>query len=90
MVSDDSIVGPMNLGNPVETTIVELAQEILRLTGSKSAIKRLPLPVDDPMRRCPDISKASQNLGWRPEVSLEQGLVRTIDYFDKILSKGSQ
>ncbi|MCF8475396.1 MAG: SDR family oxidoreductase [Pseudolabrys sp.] len=89
MASDDSIIGPTNLGNPVETTIAELAQMILRLTGSKSEIVRLPLPIDDPMRRCPDISKASRELDWRPKVSLEQGLIKTIEYFDKVLSTES-
>lgn len=89
MASDDSIIGPTNLGNPVETTIAELAQVILRLTGSKSEIVRLPLPIDDPMRRCPDISKASRELDWRPKVSLEQGLIKTIEYFDKVLSTES-
>ncbi|WP_158895395.1 UDP-glucuronic acid decarboxylase family protein [Amycolatopsis anabasis] len=73
--------GPVNLGNPHERTVGELAREIRRLTGSSSEIRYLPAPVDDPKRRCPDISLARAELGWRPRVSLADGLNRTIGWF---------
>jgi UDP-glucuronate decarboxylase len=73
--------GPVNLGNPREFTIRELAETVLRLTRSKSRIVSKPLPPDDPVRRCPDISLARDRLGWRPEVELEEGLGLTIEYF---------
>jgi nucleoside-diphosphate-sugar epimerase len=69
---------PVNLGNPGELTVLELAEMIRRLTGSSSEIVNLPLPVDDPRRRCPDITTAERVLGWRPRVSLEEGLARTV------------
>jgi len=72
---------PVNIGNPVEMTVLEFAQEILRLTGSRSRIVRRPLPKDDPKQRRPDISRARKLLGWEPKVPLDQGLRRTIDYF---------
>ena len=72
---------PVNLGNPNEMTVLELARLIRQLTGSRSRIVYRPLPVDDPKRRCPDISIAKRSLGWAPEVRLKDGLVRTIAYF---------
>ena len=81
MEAPDEVTGPINLGNPVESTIRELADTIIRLTGSKSEIVVRPLPEDDPTRRCPDITKAKELLGWAPTVPLEQGLARTIEYF---------
>ena len=87
--SDDP--GPINLGNPAERSVAALAQLVLRLTGSRSAIRHHPLPVDDPVRRRPVISRAEQRLGWQPEVPLEQGLHRTIEWFrrrDEILAAG--
>jgi dTDP-glucose 4,6-dehydratase len=72
---------PVNLGNPVELTILEFARRIQRLTGSKAGIVTLPLPADDPQQRCPDISKAKALLGWEPAVSLEDGLRETVEYF---------
>lgn len=72
---------PLNLGNPAEFTIKELADLVLKLTNSKSKISRLPLPEDDPKQRQPDISKVNRMLGWQPRVSLEEGLKKTIDYF---------
>ena len=81
MDADDTVTGPMNLGNPTEFTIRALADEVIRLTGSASAIEARPLPEDDPLQRCPDISFARDAIGWQPEVALEQGLERTIDYF---------
>jgi dTDP-glucose 4,6-dehydratase len=72
---------PLNLGNPYEVTILEFAQKVLSLTGSRSSIVHKPLPVDDPKIRCPDIGKARERLGWEPKVSLDEGLQRTIEYF---------
>jgi UDP-glucuronate decarboxylase len=74
-------VGPMNLGNPVEFTIRELAEKVIALTGSKSRLVERPLPQDDPRQRQPDIALAKRVLGWEPQVSLEEGLERTIPYF---------
>jgi UDP-glucuronate decarboxylase len=76
---------PMNIGNPHEFTVAQLAEIVLRLTGSKSETVFKPLPVDDPRQRQPDISRARRELGWDPTVSLEQGLGRTIEYFQKVL-----
>lgn len=86
MMNSKNFTGPVNLGNPVETPIVEFAERIIKLTGSKSKIIFLPLPQDDPTQRKPDISLASEKLGWQPEVQLQDGLTRTIEYFDKKLS----
>ena len=88
MATPDDVTGPINLGNPVEAPMIELAQRILDLTGSASKLVRRPLPVDDPVRRCPDITKARQILGWEPTVALDEGLTRTIRYFEKLLSEG--
>ena len=73
--------GPVNIGNPGEFTMLELAQQVIALTGSKSRIVHHPLPQDDPVRRCPDISLAKAKLGWEPKVELEEGLAATIDFF---------
>ncbi|WP_419730535.1 UDP-glucuronic acid decarboxylase family protein [Lichenicola sp.] len=85
MDSDEDITGPINLGNPHEIPVRELAERILKLTGSRSRITYRPLPQDDPMQRCPDITRARNLLGWEPRVDLEDGLVRSIDYFDRLL-----
>ncbi|MBA3589701.1 UDP-glucuronic acid decarboxylase family protein [Methylibium sp.] len=82
---DGPIEGPVNLGNPVEHTILELAEAVLRLTGSRSELHRHPLPPDDPRKRRPDISLAQRQLGWAPRVSLEDGLVATIEWFRREL-----
>jgi UDP-glucuronate decarboxylase len=76
-------VGPVNLGNPGEFTMLELAEKVLELTGSSSTIEHLPLPQDDPKQRQPDISRAKKSLGWEPTVPLNEGLVKTIEYFQK-------
>lgn len=81
MNSDDSITGPINCGNPNEFTILELAEKVIKLTNSKSKIIYKPLPSDDPMQRKPDISKAKELLGWEPKIQLEEGLIKTIEYF---------
>ena len=73
--------GPVNLGNPGEFTIEELADLVIELTGTASPVERLPLPADDPVRRQPDITLAKKILGWQPTVELREGLLRTIDYF---------
>jgi len=85
MQSPRELVGPVNIGNPEEFTILELAQKVIQLTGSKSKLQFYPLPSDDPVQRQPDISLANTSLGWRPKVSLDDGLKETISYFRKIL-----
>lgn len=75
---------PVNIGNPNEMTLMDLAKAIIRITGSKSKIIRKPLPVDDPKVRCPDIHRARKILGWEPHIDIEEGLCRTIDYFESI------
>ena len=77
---DSDLVGPVNVGNPDEHTVLDLAQKIVQLCGSLSPVVHRPLPADDPTRRCPDISQARQELGWEPRVSLEDGLTRTIEW----------
>ena len=83
MHSGSVISGPINLGNPSEFTMLQLAQLILKLVDSKSTLKFLPIPEDDPKQRKPDISLAGDQLLWAPLVSLEDGLARTIEYFSK-------
>lgn len=85
MDTGDDVTGPVNLGNPGEFTIAELAQKVIALTGSRSSIACAPQPQDDPMQRCPDITLAREKLGWEPGISLEQGLVPTIEYFRRLL-----
>jgi UDP-glucuronate decarboxylase len=85
MATEPEITGPVNLGNPVEISMLQLAQTILRLTGSKSALVYRPLPPDDPKQRQPDIHQARELLDWAPTVELEAGLTRTIAYFDELL-----
>ncbi len=85
MMDHPDLTGPVNLGNPAEFTIGQLAETILRLTRSGSKIIRKPLPQDDPVRRCPDITLAKSRLGWEPKVGLEEGLALTIEYFERKL-----
>ncbi len=88
MNSRDGFMGPVNIGNPGEFTMIELAEKVLKLTNSKSKLIHLPLPKDDPMQRKPDITLAQKELnGWEPKVHLEEGLVKTIAYFDKLLKE---
>ncbi len=89
MNTGDDIIGPINLGNPSEFKIIELAEMIIDLTNSKSEIIHLSLPEDDPIRRQPDITKAKSILEWQPKISLEEGLVKTIDYFNELMIKGN-
>jgi UDP-glucuronate decarboxylase len=83
--ADDEYIGPVNLGNPGEFTIFQLAEKVIKLTGSKSKILQKPLPQDDPKQRRPDIKEAKGMLKWEPKIELEEGLEKTIDYFRKIM-----
>ncbi|MCF6366018.1 MAG: SDR family oxidoreductase [Bacteroidales bacterium] len=85
--TDEDFVGPVNIGNPGEFTILELAQKVIDLTNSKSEIIFMPLPEDDPLQRKPDISLAKKILNWEPKIHLEEGLNKTIKYFEKIIKK---
>jgi UDP-glucuronate decarboxylase len=87
MMDQDAETGPVNLGNPVEFTMLELAQEVLQATGSRSELKFLDLPADDPKQRCPDITLAQRILGgWKPEIPLRTGLQKTIAYYREVLA----
>jgi len=86
MATDDAVTGPINIGNPGEFTMLALAELVIKLTGSKSKIEFKPLPQDDPKQRKPDISQARETLGWAPSVNLNEGLAKTIEYFDSVLS----
>jgi UDP-glucuronate decarboxylase len=88
MASPYEVTGPVNLGNPGEFTILELTQKIIELTGSRSELRFDPLPQDDPKQRKPDITRAKEILNWEPKVPLEEGLKKTIDYFDKLMKAG--
>ena len=86
MNTPDGFHGPVNIGNPNEFTILELAQKIIKLTNSKSKLIFMPLPQDDPTQRQPDISLAKEKLnGWEPKIQLEEGLLKTIEYFKTIV-----
>jgi UDP-glucuronate decarboxylase len=85
--SETGFPGPLNLGNPAEFTIRELAEKVIALTGSKSQIVFRPLPPDDPVQRQPDISRARTLLGWEPKIQLEEGLVRTVRYFNELINR---
>ncbi len=87
MATDDSVTGPVNLGNPGEFTIKELAEKVVKKTGSKSEIVYREIPQDDPRQRCPDITKAKQLLDWQPIIMLDQGLSWTIDYFSNLIAE---
>jgi UDP-glucuronate decarboxylase len=88
MENDLGFIGPVNLGNPVENTILEFAEKIITITGSNSGIINKPLPQDDPKQRQPDIALATQKLGWKPVINLESGLRSTAAYFSDRLCKG--
>jgi len=87
MATGADCTGPINIGNPHEIPVRELAERVIALTNSRSKIVQRPLPQDDPMQRCPDITAARRELGWQPRVSLDEGLRRTIAYFDRLLSQ---
>ena len=90
MDSPGDVTGPINIGNPVEFTMIELATLVIELTGSRSKIVHLPLPADDPRQRRPDISLARETLGWEPKIALHEGLQRTINYFEALLTQDLQ
>jgi UDP-glucuronate decarboxylase len=90
METPDDVTGPVNLGNPVEFTIRQLAETVIDLTGASSKIVLRPLPEDDPRQRCPDIRLAQKLLAWAPQVQLREGLVKTIQHFEQLLQSGSQ
>ncbi|MDE7103346.1 MAG: SDR family NAD-dependent epimerase/dehydratase, partial [Bacteroidales bacterium] len=85
METDESFIGPVNIGNPHEFTILELAEKVIALTGSASKLIRKPLPSDDPTQRRPDIRLAKERLDWEPHIQLEEGLKKTIAYFEQQL-----
>lgn len=85
MATEKGFTGPVNTGNPGEFTILELAEKVIDLTGSLSKISFEPLPSDDPRQRRPDIALAREKLGWTPEIPLDKGLKKTIDYFETLL-----
>lgn len=87
MATNDDFVGPVNVGNPGEFTILELAEKVIDITGSKSKIIFEALPSDDPMQRKPDITLAKNKLDWEPKIKLDEGLIRTIEYFDNLLKE---
>jgi UDP-glucuronate decarboxylase len=86
MATGDEFVGPVNIGNPGEFTILELAEKVIEFVGGSNKIVNKPLPMDDPTRRRPDISLAKEKLGWEPKIALDEGLRRTIEFFDDLLS----
>ena len=88
MQTSDDVTGPVNLGNPVEFTVLELANLVIELTGSRSKIRFSPLPVDDPKQRQPDIGYAARQLEWEPRIALRDGLAKTIAYFEDVVSAG--
>ncbi|MFO1318277.1 MAG: UDP-glucuronic acid decarboxylase family protein [Burkholderiales bacterium] len=90
MGTNDAVTGPINVGNPHEVTMLELAQRIIVLTGSRSPLEYRPAPPDDPSRRCPDISRAQRELAWKPTTALDVGLRKTIDYFERLLVQSGE
>jgi len=86
MATDDTVTGPINLGNPGEFTVGELAEKVRGLVGGPSGVDYFPLPQDDPVRRRPDITRAKETLGWQPRVTLDEGLPMTVEYFRSALS----
>jgi len=89
MATEDAVTGPINIGNPIEFSIRELAAMVIELIGARSRIVHRPLPDNDPRQRRPDISRANEVLGWEPRTPLKEGLIRTIKYFDRLLSDGA-
>src|SRR3569833_1790394 len=89
MATEDQVTGPINMGNPNEFSIRELAEVVLELTGSRSRLIDKPLPADDPKQRQPDITQARTELGWEPQIQLREGLTKTIRYFDELLGSGA-
>jgi UDP-glucuronate decarboxylase len=90
MATGDEITGPINIGNPGEFTMLELARQVIEITNSKSKIEYLPLPADDPKQRRPDITKAREHLAWQPRIPLGDGLSRTVAYFDQLIRQAKK
>jgi UDP-glucuronate decarboxylase len=90
LYSAPSVIGPMNIGNPAEFSVRQLAELVIEITGSKSRIIERPLPEDDPRQRCPDISLARRTLDWEPRIALREGLIRTIEYFERRLASAGK
>lgn len=88
MRNDHEFCGPLNMGNPGEITILELAKQLIEMTGSSSPISLEPLPTDDPKQRKPDITLAKERYGWEPQVHLWEGLAKTVAYFEKLIGPG--
>jgi len=86
MATADAVTGPINIGNPVEFTIMQLAEKVIALTGARSKIVKKPLPENDPRQRQPNIERARKELGWEPRTQLDEGLRKTIGYFEKLLT----
>ena len=89
MATPNNFIGPVNIGNPNEFTILELAETVIKLTNSKSKLIFKPLPMDDPQQRRPDISLAKEKLNWSPKIELEEGLKKTINYFENLIRKNN-
>ena len=89
MNAPDDVTGPMNIGNPGEFTILQLAEMVVEMTGSRSKIEYRPLPQDDPTQRCPDITAAQEKLDWQPKTQLKEGLTKTVAYFDDLLRRNA-
>jgi UDP-glucuronate decarboxylase len=89
MATKDQVTGPVNIGNPTEFSMLQLATMIIEMTGSRSRIVHRPLPENDPRQRRPDISRAQELLSWKPRTELREGLKRTIAYFEKLLAENS-
>ncbi len=87
LMNQETEIGPVNIGNPHESTMIELAEAVIELTGSRSKMIKVALPPDDPKRRCPDITKAKQVLGWEPRISLREGLAKTVAYYREHLER---
>ena len=87
MATGDAVTGPINIGNPTEFSMLELASTVIAMTGSRSRVVHRPLPEDDPRQRRPDISRAQELLSWAPRTQLKEGLTRTIAYFEKLLGE---
>jgi UDP-glucuronate decarboxylase len=86
MMDQNQESGPINIGNPVENSMLELAGKVIEITGSKSKLEHVDLPADDPKQRCPDITRARNLLGWFPQVDLQTGLQQTIQYYREVLA----
>jgi UDP-glucuronate decarboxylase len=87
MATKDQVTGPINIGNPTEFSMLELAKTVIEMTGSRSRVVHRPLPENDPRQRRPEISRAQETLSWTPRIQLKEGLIRTIEYFEKLLKE---